>query len=80
MPPTFPCFIPHAHVEEREGPASCSQSVYSASVMQVTPPEKLQDITSEALIYHADEIMKLLLSDPPETFHLLLRAEPALYS
>lgn len=30
--------------------------------MQVTPSEKIQNITSEALIYHADEIMKLLLS------------------
>lgn len=59
----FPVLPPHKHVEERQKPVSCNQSVYSASVMQVTPSAKLQNITSEAPIYHADEIMKLLLSE-----------------
>lgn len=60
--PLFPVLLPHMHMVEREAPVSCNQSVYSTSVMQVIPSEKLQNITPEALIYHADEIMKLPLS------------------
>lgn len=58
----FSLFCYHICTWKKEGPVSCNQSVYSASVMQVTPSEKFQNITPEALTYHADEIMKLLLS------------------
>lgn len=58
----FPGLPSHKHAEERQEPVSCNQTVCSAPAMQRTPSEKLQNITSEVLIYHTDEIMKLVLS------------------
>jgi len=56
----FPLF--HEHAEAGQKPVSCNLTVCSAPVMQRTPFEKLRNITSETLIYHSDEIMKLVLS------------------
>lgn len=59
----------YEHAEERQKPISCNQTVCSAPVMQRTPSEKLQNITSQTLIHYSDGIMKLVL---PRSFYCFL--------
>lgn len=56
----LPVFPSREHAEEGQKPVSCNQTLCSAPATQRTPLEKLKNITSEMLIYHSDEIMKLV--------------------